>query len=132
MKGVSFVKKSFYLLGLIILMAVSGYAISSYRASQIYLTDGSYQGEVLNEKEGQVGLYTLNVGEENVTLFSSMFNESFEGTTNNSDPKEYDFAFEGFNIPGVMLSDNEIQLFIDEEPYVFRKKSDVPIWEVES
>lgn len=132
MKGVSFVKEYFYLLGFIVLIAVSGYAIYSYRASQIYLTEGSYQGEVLNEKEGQVGLYTLNVEEGNVTLFSSMFNESFEGTTNSSDTNDYDFAFEGFNIPGVLLSDSEIQLLINEESYTFHKKSDVPIWEVES
>lgn len=132
MKGVSNLKKSIYILGFIVLIAVSGYAIYSNRASQIYLTEGSYQGEVLNDKEGQIGIYTLNVEEENVTLFSSMFNESFEGTINSSDTNDYDFTFEEFNIRGVMLSDNEIQLSIDEEPYVFRKKSDVPIWEEES
>lgn len=131
MKGVSFVKKSFYLLGFIVFIAVSGYAIYSYRASQIYLTEGSYQGEVLNEKEDEIGLYTLNVEGEKVTLFSAVFDESYSGTINSSDTDDYNFTFEGFNIPAVKLSDNEIQLFINEEPYVFNKKSDVPIWEME-
>lgn len=130
MKGVSLLKKTTYILGFIILIVFSSIAIYRYQSSQSYLLEGSYQGEVLNKKENEVGIYTLNVEDGKVTLFSAVFNESYTGTLKSSESNEYDLTFEAFNIPGFILSDNEIQLFIDEEAYLFHKKSDVPIWEM--
>ncbi|GAA0368456.1 hypothetical protein GCM10008932_20300 [Alkalibacterium iburiense] len=122
MKKVSFL--------LIILMTiVSGYAFYNYRSSMIYSLEGSYQAEILNTREEEIGIYTINFQDDKVGLFSAYFDESSTGTIRNIEDNHYELVFDEFKTECTVLTKDEIQLNIYEEDYIFNRKSDVLIWE---
>lgn len=108
----------------IIILALFGvFAIYNYQNSRDYLLNGSYQAEVFNKNEEEVGIYTINFEEEEVTLFSAAFNESYTGIVNDSsNTNEYELQFDEFEIQCIVISKDEIQLSIEDQEYIFEKK----------
>lgn len=124
-------KKPLYIIAFILLIVSASYAIYNYQNPNVLTLNGSYQGIVFNENEEEVGIYTLNIEDEKVTLFSTKFNESYSGQIVDLDTDNYDLNFDKFKVPLEILSENEIQLVINNEFYIFQKKSDVSIWEID-
>lgn len=122
-------KKIIYMLIAALLIVGVGYVVYTNLYPKRYSLNGSYQGEVLNEQEEEIGMYTINFEDEEVTMFSAFFNESFSGQVVNVNLNEYELHFEEFVLSMLTLSDEEVQLLKTDHYYTFYKKSNVPVWE---
>lgn len=64
-------KKISFLLLILFITILSGYTIYNFRSTMIYSLEGSYQAEVLNTREEEIGIYTINFQDDKVGLFSA-------------------------------------------------------------
>ena len=76
----------------------------------IYSLEGSYQAEVLNTREEEIGIYTINFQDDKVGLFSAYFDESITRNIRNLEDNHYELVFDEFTIECTVLSKDEIQL----------------------
>lgn len=74
-------------------------------------------------------MLSIIIKTQKVTLFSAFFNGSFSGQIVNLNLNEYELHFEEFVLSLLVLSDEDVQLWITDYYYTFYKKSNVPIWE---
>lgn len=77
-----------------------------------YFLVGSYQAEILNTREGEIGIYTINFQDDKVGMFSAHFDESSTGTIRNIEDNHYELVFDEFKTECKVLSKDEIQLYI--------------------